>query len=274
MLVVVENRDIHPLLQAVFNFKTLRRLDVFEVDAAKRRLQRGDRFDKFLRVGLIHFNIKDINPGELLEEHALAFHDGFTGERADIAKPQHGRAVGNHRDQIGAGGEVIGLQRVGFNRLTGIGNPRRIGERQIALVVQRLGRGDGNLACGRKAVITQGFFFQRIAHVEISKGLRKSRVSLTESHKHGCRFLPPKRTATGVYIQDSGKASVNSLQANSRCRRASNSITPQATETLRLSMPSAIGICTRKSHCSRRPWRMPSPSLPTMTASGTVKSVA
>ena len=102
VLVVVENRDVHPLLEAVFNFKTFRRLDVFQVDTAKRRLQRGDRFDKLLRVGLIHFDIKHINPGELLEQHALAFHDGLAGECADITESQHRRAVGNHRHQIGA----------------------------------------------------------------------------------------------------------------------------------------------------------------------------
>ena len=102
VLVVVENRDVHPLLEAVFNFKTFRRLDVFQVDTAKRRLQRGDRFDKLLRVGLIHFDIKHINPGKLLEQHALAFHDGLAGECADITESQHRRAVGNHRHQIGA----------------------------------------------------------------------------------------------------------------------------------------------------------------------------
>src|SRR6185312_12176648 len=57
-----------------------------------------------------------------------------------------------------------------------------------------------------------------------------------------------------------------------RCRRTSNRATPVATETLRLSIAPGIGIFATKSHSSRVRWRMPSPSLPSTSATGPLKS--
>ena len=159
MLVIVENGDIHPLFQAVLDFKTFRRLDVFKVDAAEGRFQRGNGFDEFFRIGLIDFDVKHINAGKLLEEHALAFHDRLAGECTDIAKTEHGGAVGNDGNQIGARSEEIRLQRVGFDGLTGVGDTGGVRERQVALVIEGLGRGYRHLTGGGETVITQCFFF-------------------------------------------------------------------------------------------------------------------
>ena len=159
MLIVVENGDIHPLFQAVLDFKTFRCLDVFQVDAAESRFQRSDGFNEFFRIGLIDFNVKHINASKLLEEHALAFHDRLAGERTDIAKTEHGGAVGNDGNQIGARSEEIRLQRVSFDGLTGVGDAGGVSERQVALVIEGLGRGYRHLTGGGETVITQGFFF-------------------------------------------------------------------------------------------------------------------
>ena len=45
MLVVVEHRDLHALTQFLFDVETLRRLDVFQVDTAEGRFQRGNNVD-------------------------------------------------------------------------------------------------------------------------------------------------------------------------------------------------------------------------------------
>ena len=164
VLVVVENGDVHPLFQAVLDFKTLRRLDIFQIDAAECRFQRGNRFDEFLRVGLIDLDVEDINTCKLLEKHALAFHDRLARKRADIAETEHGGAVGNHGDEIGAGSEIVRLQRIGLDGLTGVGDAGGVSERQVALVIEGFGRGHRDFAGGGETVITQGFFFQRIAH--------------------------------------------------------------------------------------------------------------
>jgi len=77
MLVVVENRNIHPLLEAPLNLETLRGADIFEVDATKSRLQSCHYVDKFVRVQFIHLNIEYVDIDKFLEQYALAFHDRF-----------------------------------------------------------------------------------------------------------------------------------------------------------------------------------------------------
>jgi hypothetical protein len=51
VLVVVEDRDLHALAQLALDVEALGRLDVFQVDAAEGRLQRGDDVDQLVRVG-------------------------------------------------------------------------------------------------------------------------------------------------------------------------------------------------------------------------------
>lgn len=126
----------------LLDVEALRRFDIFEVDTAEGRLQRRNDVDKFVRVQLIDFNIEHIDAGELFKQNAFAFHHRLTGQRADIAQPQYGRAVGDHRDEVAARGIFIGCQRVLLDFQTGRGNARRVGQGQIALGSQRFCRGD------------------------------------------------------------------------------------------------------------------------------------
>ncbi|MND99429.1 hypothetical protein D3C80_918140 [compost metagenome] len=50
VLIVVEHRDLHALAQFLLDVETLRRFDVFQVNAAEGRLQRGDDVDQLVRV--------------------------------------------------------------------------------------------------------------------------------------------------------------------------------------------------------------------------------
>jgi hypothetical protein len=50
VLVVVEDRDLHALAQLALDVEAVRRLDVFEVDAAEGGLQRGDHVDQLVQV--------------------------------------------------------------------------------------------------------------------------------------------------------------------------------------------------------------------------------
>jgi hypothetical protein len=81
-------------------------------------------------------------PANFLKRQDLAFHHGLAGERADRAEAKDGGAVGDHGDEIAAGGELVGLARVALDRCAGGGAAGRIGERQVALVGQALGRQD------------------------------------------------------------------------------------------------------------------------------------
>ena len=59
-----------------------------------------------------------------------------------------------------------------------------------------------------------------------------------------------------------------------RCRTASNSTMPAATDTFRLSTCPRIGIDTSQSHRSRTSRRSPVPSAPSTSAVGSVKSIS
>jgi hypothetical protein len=75
---------------------------------------------------------------------------GLAGERTDRAETEHRGAVGEHGDQIlprGVDRRGIG---VGGDRLAGKGDAGRIGEREVALIGERLGGDDLSLPGGAR----------------------------------------------------------------------------------------------------------------------------
>ena len=159
VLIVVENRNIHPLAQLLLNVETLRRFNIFEVDTAEGRLEGGDDVNEFIRVQLIDFDIKHIDAGEFLKQDAFALHHRLAGQRADVAESQHRGAIGDHRHQVAAGGIFVGRQRIFFNFQTGGRDARRVGQRQIALGGERFGRRDLDFSGNRKFVEVEGALF-------------------------------------------------------------------------------------------------------------------
>ena len=148
----MKDRDLHPGLQLLLDLEALGTLDILKIDPAESRLQRRNRLDyAFDGVGG-DFDIEHVDAGKFLEQDRLAFHDRLGCERADIAETEHGRAVGHHGDQIGAARQRGGLGRVGDDLLAGCSDARRISERQIALVGERLGRLDFEFAGTRETV--------------------------------------------------------------------------------------------------------------------------
>ena len=156
MLVIVEDRDLHALAQLALDIKTIGRFDVFEVDATKCGLQRGDDVHQLVEIVLfIDLDIEHVDAGKLLEQDGLAFHHRFGRQRADIAKAQHRRAIGDHRDQITPAGVLEGIVRVFDDLLTRRSDAWRVGQRQVVLVDQLLGGCDGNLAGRGVLVVVQ-----------------------------------------------------------------------------------------------------------------------
>ena len=102
MLVVVEDRDVHQLAQALLDDEALRRLDVLEVDAAEGRPEIAHAIDELVDVLGVDLEVDAVDVGEALEQDGLAFHHRLAGERADVAQAQHRGAVGDHGDQVAA----------------------------------------------------------------------------------------------------------------------------------------------------------------------------
>ena len=155
MLVIVDDGDAQPLLQFPLDDKTLRGLDVLEVDGAEGRFEAGDDVHQFVRVVLIHFKVEHVNAGEFLEQHSLAFHDRFRGERADRTEAEYGSAVADDPDQVALGRQDGRFRRLPHDLFASGGYPRRIGQGQVVLVGQRLGRVDRQLAVGRAPVVVK-----------------------------------------------------------------------------------------------------------------------
>ncbi len=154
VLVIMEDRDLHALAQLALHIKAVWRLDVFQVDAAKRRLQRGNDVHQLVEVVFFaDLDVKHINASKFLEQNALAFHHRLGGQRADVAQAQHGGAVGDYCHQVAPGRVLECVVRVFDNFLARRGDTGRIGQRQVMLVDQLLGRGNGNLAGRRELVV-------------------------------------------------------------------------------------------------------------------------
>ena len=137
VLVVVEDRDVQPLLQPVLDLEAARRRDVLEVDAAEARRDRRDRLDDLVGVLGVQADREPVDAGELLEEHRLALHDRHRRARADVAEPQHRRAVGHH-------GHRVALDRVAkrvlgrvVDRAADARHAGRVGHREVVPGAQR-----------------------------------------------------------------------------------------------------------------------------------------
>jgi hypothetical protein len=153
VLIVVEDWDLQALAEAPLDVETIRCLDVLEVDATERRLERGDGVDQAVEILFVDLDVEDVDAGELFEQDALALHHRLGCQRTDVAQAEHGRAVGHHCHQVAAGGETVGIHRVGDDLLARRCDPRRIREREIALVEQLFRGRDRYLTGSRKLVI-------------------------------------------------------------------------------------------------------------------------
>ena len=181
MLIVVKYRDLHARLELRLDLEAFRTLDVLEVDAAECRLQRGHGLDHAVDGIGGDFDVEHVDAGELLEQNRLALHDRFRCQRTDIAEAEHGSAIGDDRDKIGAGGQRCRFRRIFGNRGAGGSHPRRIGQRKVALVGERLDRLNLKLTRLRKPVISKRRRMEifRIGRHTFSRGLHRPRINLS-----------------------------------------------------------------------------------------------
>ena len=145
VLVVVEDRDVHPLLQRLLDDEAGGGGDVFQVDPAEARLEQSDRVDEGVDVFGRDFEVDRIDVGEALEQHRFAFHHRLRGKRAEIAEAEDGGAVRDDGHEITLGGIIVSLVGILGDRPHRHRDSGRISEAQIALRRHRLGRDDLDL---------------------------------------------------------------------------------------------------------------------------------
>lgn len=119
VLVIVKDGNIQFLAQAAFDFKAARRGDILQIDAAERRRDCLHRPHNFVHVLRIQTNRECVHVRKFLEQNRLALHDRHRRQRADVAQPQHRRAVGHHRNQVALGGVAVHIARVSMNAAAG-----------------------------------------------------------------------------------------------------------------------------------------------------------
>ena len=164
MLVVVENGYVHTLAQFAFDDETFRRLDVLEVDGAEGGFQRRDDLHHLAGIGLVDLDVEGVDAREFLEQDRLSLHHRLGGQGADGPEPEDGGAVGDHAHHVAPRREVHRFARVADDGPTGGRHARRIGERQVPLVGQRLGGHHLEFSRLRRAVVFQGRFVQIFRH--------------------------------------------------------------------------------------------------------------
>ncbi len=164
MLVVVEDRDLHLLLEPVFDLEARRSGDVFEVDAAEGRLHQLDRPDELFRVVGVELEIEDVDVGESLEENRLPFHHRLARARTDISEPEDGGAVGDDGDKVAAIRVLVDVAGILGDLETRLGDARRVRQRQIALRRRRFGGNDLSFPGPAGGMIFESFVADVIHH--------------------------------------------------------------------------------------------------------------
>ncbi len=108
----MEYRNIHQFAQALLDDEAFRGLDVFKVDPAERRAKEAHAIDELVNILGRHFKVQPVNIGKTLEQDRFAFHYRLGCQRTQIAKPQNGRTIRDHGDDIALGRIVIGRCRI------------------------------------------------------------------------------------------------------------------------------------------------------------------
>ncbi len=155
MLVVVEDGDVDTLLQLALDVEALGRLDVFQVDAAEGGGNHLAKANDLVGSLALTSMSKTSTSAKRLKSTALPSMTGLRGQRAAVAQAENGRTIADDGDQVALGRVVVGKLGMIGDLEHGKGNARRIGQRQIALGVHRLGGHDFQLAWSSLGMIVE-----------------------------------------------------------------------------------------------------------------------
>mmetsp|Transcript_24402 Transcript_24402/g.33613 ORF Transcript_24402/g.33613 Transcript_24402/m.33613 type:complete len:320 (-) Transcript_24402:847-1806(-) len=166
MLVVMENWDVHSPLALLLHNETLGGLDVLQVDAPEGGFQRAHNLNQLERVRGLQLNVKGVQVCKLLEEHGLAFHDGFGSQGTDVTQPEDSSTVSHHAHQMSFGGVLVDLGRVCLDLQAGLRHSGRVSNAQVRRASHVLGRHNLQLALAANAVVSECPYVQKpFAHI-------------------------------------------------------------------------------------------------------------
>ena len=139
----------------MLDHEAIGRADVLEVDAADRRLEQLAKPDHVLRIFGCDFEVEHVDVGERLEQDPFALHHRLAGEGADIAQAEDGGPVRHDRHEVPLGRVGVGVFRPLGDLEARLRHPRGVGEGQVALVLEGLGRRDLDLPRAALGVVIE-----------------------------------------------------------------------------------------------------------------------
>src|SRR5947208_178880 len=152
----VEQRDGERVAEGLFDVEAVGGADVFEVDPADGRFKQSTEPDHVLRLLRADLEIEHVDIRERLEEDPLALHDRFARQGTDVPEAEHRRPVGDDGHQVAFRRIGVCVPRSGRDLAARLRHPRRIGEGQVSLILEGLGRGDLDLPGATLRVVIQG----------------------------------------------------------------------------------------------------------------------
>ena len=145
VLIVVEDRDVELLLQAVLDLEAARRRDILQVDPAEHGRHGLDEQHDLVDVLGGEAEREGVDVGQLLEEEGLAFHDRQGRPGPDVAEAEHRGPIGDDGHTVLLDRERIGLLGVRVDRHAHARDPGGVGHRQVVAGLEGHLRFDLNL---------------------------------------------------------------------------------------------------------------------------------
>ena len=172
-------------------------------------------------------------PANFLNRTALPSITGLAASGPIAPRPSTAVPLLITADEIAARGQRRGFARIVGDALAGRRHARRIGERQVALIGQRLGRDHRELAGRLRAVVVERGFAQRIRHGCATP--RRCRCLRGRSHRHAARN--PSRQAGLTSDEPSGKLRVAARSAAAHVQCAADRFCSEVVRPRRLELP-------------------------------------
>src|SRR3989344_5564761 len=183
MLVVMHNGNIECFDETPLYIKTLRRRDIFQINAAERWSNAEYRFNYLIRILCIENKWYRIHSRECLEKSALSLHNRERAQCPNIAKSQNRRAVGNNRNHTAFHRVLTSALWILSNKAGNCRNTGCVYERKIGHIPNGYCRHDTNLAT-ELFVKRQRSFFQCVILTH------RTTVSFMDGSRNTSHFLP------------------------------------------------------------------------------------
>ena len=131
VLVIVEYRNVALFDQSAFDFKTLRCLDVFQVDTTESDRDTTNSINEGLRAFRLNFDVDGVYAGKAFEQQALTFHNRLRSQRAQVTQTQNGSTVSDNSNQVTLTSVLVGVFRISSDLFYWLCHTWAVGQRQI-----------------------------------------------------------------------------------------------------------------------------------------------